>query len=120
MKAIRPFDEVIRQINNGQLVEEITNEMTEVIAAVRATGKKGTITVTLALHPRGPNNEQMEVRPSIKGAAPELGRPISLFYVNDDDGLQRDDPLQNPLPGITSVADAAENIDTETGEVLSK
>lgn len=119
-KAIRPFDQVIRQINNGRLVDEITDEMTEVISAVRATGRPGKITVTLSFHPRGSTNEQMEVRPIIKGTAPELGRPISLFYVNSDDGLQREDPLQNILPGMTSVVDATETIDKETGEVLSK
>ena len=116
IKAIRPFDEVLRQINNGRLVDEITDEMTEVISAVRSTGRPGKITVTLSLHPRGPNNEQMEIRPIIKGAAPELGRPISLFYVNDDNGLQRDDPIQNPLPGIASVASATETEGAKANE----
>jgi len=112
-QAIRPFDHVLREINNGRLIDELTDEMTEVISAIRKTGRAGKISVTLALHPRGPSNEQMEIRPSIKGTAPELGRPISLFYVNSDDGLQRDDPLQNPLPGMASVVEATEATGTD-------
>jgi hypothetical protein len=119
-QAIRPFDEILRTINNGQLVDDLTDEMTEVISAIRSTGKAGKISVTLNLFPRGSDNTQMEVRPSIKGTAPEMERRISLFYVNADDGLQRDDPLQNQLPGIQTVVDATDKIDTETGEVLSK
>ena len=106
--AIRPFDAVLREINNGKLVDDITDEMTKVIAAVRSTGRAGKITVTLSLHPSGPCNEQLEVRPSIKGAAPELGRPISLFYINRDNGLQRDDPTQNELPGMRTVVEGHE------------
>lgn len=119
-KAIRPFDEILRAINNGQLNEDLTNEMTEVISAIRSTGKSGKVSVTLNLFPRGSDNSQMEVRPVIKGVAPEMERRISLFYVNSDDGLQRDDPLQNPLPGFQTVVDATETIDKETGEVISK
>lgn len=119
-QAIRPFDEILRAINNGQLIDDLTDEMTAVISAIRATGKSGKISVTLSLHPRGSDNTQMEVRPSIKGVAPEMERRISLFYVNRDDGLQREDPRQNHLPGITSVVDANETIDHETGEVISK
>jgi hypothetical protein len=119
-QAIRPFDEILRAINNGQLNDDLTDEMTEVIAAIRKTGRAGKISVTLSLFPRGSDNSQMEVRPSIKGVAPEMERRISLFYVNSDDGLQRDDPLQIPLAGITSVVDAHESLDTETGEVTSK
>jgi hypothetical protein len=90
-------------------LNDLTDEMTEVISAVRATGKVGKISVTLGLYPRGTGNSQMEIRPSIKGVAPEMERRISLFYVNSDDGLQRDDPLQNPLPGVKSIVDALED-----------
>lgn len=112
-QAIRPFDEILRTINNGQLIDDLTDEMTKVISAIRTTGKAGKISVTLNLYPRGSDNTQMEVRPSIKGTVPETERRISLFYVNSDDGLQRDDPLQHFLPGIQPV-------DAETGEVISK
>lgn len=103
LKAIQPFDAILRQINNGRLVDDITDEMTEVLEAVKLTGKAGKISITLSFHPGGPANNQMEIKPSIKGTKPELARPISIFFVNDNYGLQRDDPTQRPLPGIKPV-----------------
>lgn len=105
-KAIRPFDQTLRDINNGGLVAELTEELTEVIAAVRRSGKAGSISLTLKLKPRGAANEQIEVIPTVKGGKPEASRPISIFFVNDDNGLQRDDPTQYTLPGIQAAKSA--------------
>jgi hypothetical protein len=99
-KALRPFDAILRDMNGGRLIDELTDEMTEVIAAVRRSGKAGQIAITLKLKPRGELNEQLEVVPSIKGTKPEASRPIAIFYVNNDDGLQREDPRQHPLSGL--------------------
>ncbi len=102
-KAIRPFDQTLREINNGRLVAELTEELTKVIAAVRRSGKTGSISLTLKLKPRGETNEQLEVIPTVKGTKPEASRPISIFFVNSDNGLQRDDPTQHTLPGLQSA-----------------
>lgn len=104
-KAIQPFDHIIRQINNGQLVDELTDEMTAVIEAVKMTGKTGKISLTLTLCPGGPNNSQLEVKPSITGTKPELPRPFSYFFINDDYGLQREDPRQHHIEGISPVSE---------------
>lgn len=106
-KAIRPFDQTLREINGGRLIDELTQELTDVIAAVRRSGKSGAISLTLKLKPRGETNEQIELVPTVKGTKPEASRPISIFFVNRDNGLQRDDPTQHQLPGLQSADDAA-------------
>lgn len=103
--AIRPFDQVVRDINGGRLVAELTDELTEVIAAVRRSGKCGEIRLTLKFKPRGELNEQLEVVPQVKGTKPEAERPISIFFVNADNGLQRDDPSQHSIPGLLGVTE---------------
>jgi hypothetical protein len=101
--AIRPFDQIVREINGGRLVVELTNELTDVIAAVRRSGKAGEIRLSLKLKPRGDMNQQIEVVPTVKGTQPEASRPISIFFVNDDNGLQREDPTQYSIPGLQEV-----------------
>lgn len=99
-RAIRPFDQVLRDMLGGRLISELTDELTEVIYAVRVSGKVGELRLSLKLKPRGQTNQQLEVIPSIKGIKPEAERPVSIFFVNDDGGLQRDDPRQIPMPGL--------------------
>lgn len=103
--AIRPFDQIIRDINGGRLVAELTDELTEVISAVRRSGKSGEIRLTLKLKPRGESNQQIEIIPVVKGTKPEASRPISIFFVNADNGLQRDDPTQYSLPGLQAATE---------------
>lgn len=112
-REIRPFDAVLRDINQGYFVDDVTEKLTEVIAGVTRTGKPGSLTVTLKFMPRGSDNQQVEVIPSIKGVVPELERQISIFYANRDYGLQRNDPNQPGLPGIAGV-----DFDRDTGEIL--
>lgn len=104
-KAIQPFDHILRQIQGGQLVEELTEELTEVLAAVRETGKTGSITLSLKITPQGGMNEQALITPSVKGSRPEKPRPWAIFFINDDNGLQRDDPYQESIPGLAGVDD---------------
>lgn len=105
-RAIRPFDQVLREINGGRLVEELTNELTEVVEAVKASGKAGKIALTITLKPRGSANAQLEVIPSVRGTKPERERPLSIFYINQDMGLQRNDPQQGDLPGMRPVRES--------------
>lgn len=113
--AIRPFDQVIRDINGGRLVAELTDELTDVIAAVRRSGKAGEIRLTLKLKPRGDMNEQLEVIPTVKGSKPEASRPISIFFVNEDNGLQREDPYQHWIPGLAAATEIEPDRTSEKG-----
>jgi len=45
------FQETIVQINNGAAVAELSDALEKVVAAVRQTGKSGTITLTLRWRP---------------------------------------------------------------------
>lgn len=105
-KAIQPFDKTLRDINAGRLVDELTDAVTDIIAAVRKTGKAGEIRLSLKFKPRGECNSQIEVVPTIKAIEPEAPRRVAIFFANDDDGLQRDDPRQGQLPGLV-VADSS-------------
>lgn len=93
-KAIQPFDQVLRQINHGRLIDELTDEMTEVLQRVAETGCAGALNLKIKFVP---HKNQIEVKAEIKGSLPQPIRPLSLFFLNEDGGLTRDDPLQKPL-----------------------
>ena len=50
------FPETILQMNNGATVMELSNALEQVVAAVRAAGKSGSITLTIKVAPasKGP------------------------------------------------------------------
>lgn len=115
-KAIQPFDRILCQIQGGQLVDELTDELTAVLAAVQETGKTGSITLSLKITPQGGMNEQALITPSVKGTKPEKPRPWAIFFINQDHGLQRDDPYQETIPGLTPVSEATNARNLNHGE----
>jgi len=95
--AIQPFDAVLRQINHGALVDELTDRLAAVVNGCRETGRAGKITLTLAIKPHGSGNTQAEIVTQIKDQIPEPSKPLALFYVNSDGGLQRKNPNQHEM-----------------------
>lgn len=92
---MRAFGDVLRQISGGELYEDLTGKMTEVVDAVMETGKPGEITLTLKIAKNG--ESAVLIKDSVKVKVPERARDNAVFYVVDGD-LQREDPRQGKLP----------------------
>ena len=74
-KNTTPFSQQLAYINKGTLDAELTEALAEVIKAVRETGKKGAVTLTLncaMLNTRDENT--MKVTPKVSRTIPELDR----------------------------------------------
>ena len=70
-KNTTPFSQQLAYINKGTLDAELTEALAEVIKAVRETGKKGAVTLTLncsMLNTRDENT--MKVTPNYPGTGP--------------------------------------------------
>jgi len=87
------FQETIVQINNGAAVAELSDALEKVVAAVRQTGKSGTITLTL----KGTSNVLL-IESQVKTKLPEPERGMTIFYATEDNKLVRNDPRQQMLP----------------------
>jgi hypothetical protein len=93
------FQETILQINNGAVVGELSEALREVVAAVRATGKSASITLTLRIAPASKGiTDVLTVESQVKTKLPEPDRGITIFYATDDNNLVRNDPNQPMLP----------------------
>lgn len=91
----RPFIDTLRQIEGGLLLEELADLQRELVEAVRHTGKKGTLTLTLSYTPEGQG--QLSIAADLKTKAPKTNRGRSIFFITPDANLDRHDPRQQEL-----------------------
>jgi hypothetical protein len=93
------FPETILQINNGAAVAELSEALAKVVAAVRQTGKSGSITFKLKVAPASKGNTTVLMLESqVQTKLPEAERGVSVFYATEDNRLVRNDPRQQSLP----------------------
>ena len=86
---------VIAGMHRGAVEDEINQKFSELISAVKAEGRKGTMTLTLEVLPQGGN--QHNVIASCTTRVPKPKARPSLFYSTDDNNLQREDPEQSDM-----------------------
>jgi hypothetical protein len=95
----KAFSLVLQDLRDGRTHSELTVGMKELLAAVRDTGKAGTITLELKVKPTARGNEVSKVvitdKVTIKAPKPERGD--DYFFVTDDDNLSRNHPRQHSL-----------------------
>jgi hypothetical protein len=92
------FNETLIQINSGATVQELNDALQQVVAAVRATGKCGAVTLTVKVAPAAKNAaDVLVVESQVKARLPEPERGMTIFYATEDNRLVRNDPRQQRL-----------------------
>lgn len=89
--------ELLRKHDGGRLVEHLEAEVEQVVHAVRATGKKGSVTLKLEVDPANREVTRVDVRPSVKAAVPRKDLVAEDYYIGKDMELTKRDPLQPSL-----------------------
>jgi hypothetical protein len=93
------FPETILQMNNGATVAELSDALDRVVAAVRAAGKSGSLTLTIKVAPASKGStDVLMVESQVKSKLPEGDRGMTIFFATDDNKLVRSDPKQQQLP----------------------
>jgi hypothetical protein len=104
----RPFADILMALNRGKTHAELSRQMQQLVAAVQETGKKGQISLTIAISPTK-SDGVLEVIDTVAVKAPTHTRAASLFYADDDANLVREDPRQQTLwPPAEITADPAD------------
>lgn len=99
----RPFEAVLMDLGRGRTLDELTTAMHDLTAAVRETGKGGSITLQLKVAPTTKGQtDNLTVTDQVKVVLPQLARPATVFFVDDANNLSRDNPHQQSLP-LTEV-----------------
>lgn len=98
--VMRPFADFLREQGKGELHEELTEKLHELVGGVTDTGKPGTLTMQLKVAPMKGNPEVLTVTDVVVVKVPRNERRPSIFYADDDGNLTKTDPNQPQLAGL--------------------
>lgn len=94
----RRFTEYLGMMERGGLNAELGGELKGLLDAIKATGKKGKLTLTLDIEPIGKGEvETVKVGTAIKVTAPDPARQPTIFFLDDELNLSRSDPRQSDI-----------------------
>lgn len=94
----KTFNSYVLEQRNGAMHAELSEEMAALVKSVQDHGKGGTLTVTINVKPGAKGTRMVIVTDDIKVKAPRGERPATMFYVDGDGNLSRNDPTQPELP----------------------
>ncbi|MDA5609979.1 hypothetical protein [Pasteurella multocida] len=90
------FSTTLSQLNRGELNDELTEVLANVIKAVRDTRKQGSVTLNLKISMLNTRTEnQIKITPMVSSKIPELDREESIVFSTADGDVLFDDPNQN-------------------------
>jgi hypothetical protein len=93
------FPKSIFEIDNGATVAEFAAALAALNAAVRDLGKGGEVTLSISVTPASKGDTDVViVRSKVKAKLPEGARRQTVFYLDENNQLVRNDPKQQTLP----------------------
>ncbi|MCB8880097.1 hypothetical protein ACELLULO517_07610 [Acidisoma cellulosilytica] len=95
--SARPITDLLREHRNGVTLDEMSDALQELVAAVTEEGKGGKLTVTITVKPMGRDSGALEVACDIKAAPPKKTPGTSVFFPTPENNLVRQDPRQQSL-----------------------
>ncbi|TDZ94758.1 hypothetical protein [Mycobacteroides salmoniphilum] len=109
---VRPFADFLRELQKGRVHDELSEGLREVVAAVRATGKAGSLTLKLSVSEQA-NTSMLVIKDDVNVKAPQADRQVSLWFVDREGNVTRTDPAQLQFESMKSVAESTTNIRKE-------
>ena len=100
---VRPFADALREIDGGKSHDDLSIALRDLTAAVKETGRKGTLTYTVAIAPMKNNPDVLQVTDRVAAKIPEPDRKASIFFADRDGNLTRTDPNQLSFESLREV-----------------
>lgn len=98
-RHVRPFADWLAEQRNGHAAAELSEAFNDLIEAVAEFGKSGSLTFTVKVAPASKGDVvSVLVTDTITLKAPEGERPQSVFFVDSDANLTRQNPMSPSLP----------------------
>ena len=92
-------------LRQGAALEEYAESVSELLEAVRKTGKGGSIQFTLKVAPiSAADSVTLTIDDALTLKAPKLPAGSTVMYRTEDGRLSRRDPRQPELPGLREVS----------------
>lgn len=94
---MQSITDVLGQIRGGYALGEAGRELDAVVKAVKATGKKGSVTFTIEVVPDKTDDRIVVMTPSVNTKLPKKGFSPGIFFLGPDGRLTKEDPAQLEL-----------------------
>jgi hypothetical protein len=104
----RPFAETLAELNSGAVSDEMSVKLADLVCAVQATGKKGSLTLTITIAPYKGNSRTVEIAASTTVKKPVDHPHAGVFFAGTNGQLSRNDPQQPTLPLVDAPRAGAE------------
>lgn len=107
-KRTRPFADFLQEHNNGHGHRKASIALQDVVQAVVETGKKGSVTITVAVEPmKGAEDGTLMLTVNVAEKIPTEPVKAAVFYADDDGNLTRNDPRQLSFDSLREVGQPA-------------
>lgn len=93
-EAPRPFIAILNEQREGDLTDELSSSLSEVVAAVVEHGKAGSLTLQLKINPAETGAGAVTIVDELKTKVPEPAKDKTLFFADKNGQLSRRDPRQ--------------------------
>ncbi|NDV11649.1 hypothetical protein [Crenobacter caeni] len=94
---MRLISDVLRDVRHGELIEDATTAMAELVKLVDETGKPGKLTIELTVKPASKGTGTMVVSDKMTIKKPELPRGETIMFGTPEGSLQLSDPRQKTI-----------------------
>ncbi|ULR75081.1 hypothetical protein JC1_9 [Burkholderia phage JC1] len=102
MAGPKPFNDTLVQLRYGELHDELTDAINEIVQKVASTQKAGKLVLTLAF--KAGKGGQIEIADELKVTLPKEEKGSTIMFATPEGNLQREDPRQRTFEGIRSVS----------------
>jgi hypothetical protein len=99
----RPFAELLTILDRGAAHAEASRALHDLTAAVRDTGRKGSMSIVLQVQALKGSTDQLVVSAQVTCKPPKSEPAASIFYADHSGNLVRNDPRQPEIDGLRIV-----------------
>lgn len=106
--SVRPITDTLRHLEGGTFIDEASDKLSELVKAVEATGKPGSITMTIKV--RRATAGALAVIGDVKAKVPAEPKTEALLFATPEGNLMAQDPRQNNLDLKPVAVEAAREL----------
>ncbi|MDF3280856.1 hypothetical protein [Gordonia sp. N1V] len=99
--TIRPFADFLRELQKGEIHQELSEQLHALIGRVAEVGKAGSLTLTLKV--KRDRSGMIQIDDDVKAKLPQWERPSSMWFVDKNGNPTKRDPQQLEFKGIEVV-----------------
>lgn len=101
------FMSTLQRHRSGGLLADASAKLSELVQAVHATGRKGSITIKISVVPASAGKTLVSFCDEISAKIPRPQIPMSVWFTTPQGELVKNDPDQQEMQPIVAVAEAA-------------